>query len=580
MEIMILPLIGIAGLYMIKKQKKLEAYENLPNTNVPDVNYPTNKESETTSSLSEQNKYDGGAAYTDKYFNGKITKTNEGKDEGKYVSLTGQPVDMSYFRHNNMAPFFGSKSHGNTTIENSLDSQLDHRIGTGSQHISKKEQSPLFSPGQNNDWTNGMPSTTDFVQSRVNPSIKMTNIKPFEPIQVGPGLGIGANENVSKSGLNNGMMAREQWIDKNVDDLRVANKQKASGLGLYGFEGPAKSSVTQRGDIGVVENNRVNKTFEMGRDRLLTTGGIEKGHKLRPIQVERVVNRADTSIDYVGAAGVSNSAQHMEGMQFRPSTNIELGALPVLPAYAAGKGGAYDGDYGKKSSIVYNNNRSSGNDSQNYYGAIGGTFGSIFAPILDILRPSRRENTIGSMRPYQNAKTPVSNSYIYNSNDRPDTTNRELTENSKNHLNFTSSKIGGYQNTNVVMPQTIKETLSDNDYVGNAQSAYSKPRTYDAEYAQQCNNLKSNVINGRLVPGNMKMMNSNINMTTSQAKEDMMKNMRPSNITMSSQTPNYNQMGIVQGNSLTLENNLERINGSVLNQLNDNPYNINMLSGI
>jgi hypothetical protein len=265
-----------------------------------------------------------------------------------------------------------------------------------------------------------------------------------EAIQVGPGLGMGADENVSKNGLNNGMMAREKWMDKSVDDLRAANKQKASGLGLYGYEGPAKSSITQRGDIGIVENNRVNKTFEMGQDRLLTTGGIEKGHKLRPLQVERNVNRAETSSDYVGAAGASNSAQHMEGTLYRPSTNIELGALPILPAYAAGKSGAYDGDYGKKTSTVYNNNRSTCNDSQSYYGGVGGTFGSIFSPILDILRPSRRENVIGSMRPYQNAKTPVSNSYIYNSNDRPSTTNRELTENSKSHMNMTASKIGGY----------------------------------------------------------------------------------------------------------------------------------------
>ena len=39
-------------------------------------------------------------------------------------------------------------------------------------------------------------------------------------------------------GYNNGMMAREKWMDKQVDDLRVANKQKASGIGLLGYEGP------------------------------------------------------------------------------------------------------------------------------------------------------------------------------------------------------------------------------------------------------------------------------------------------------------------------------------------------------
>ena len=275
---MILPLIGIAGLYMIKKQdeKKKESFENLPNTNVPDMNYPSSKLSETTSQLSTQNKYKDSSTYTDKYFNQSMIDTSSSK-EGEFMSLTGQPVDMSYFRHNNMAPFFGSKSHANNDA-NATESQLDHQNGSGSQYISKKEQSPMFSPGNNNDWTHGMPSTTDFIQSRVNPSSKMTGIKPFEPIQVGPGLGIGANVKAGSDGLNNGMMARDLWMDKSVDDLRVANKQKASGLGMLGYEGPAKSYITERGDIGIVEKNRVTRTFEMGQDRLLTTTGAEKGH--------------------------------------------------------------------------------------------------------------------------------------------------------------------------------------------------------------------------------------------------------------------------------------------------------------
>jgi hypothetical protein len=51
----------------------------------------------------------------------------------------------------------------------------------------------------------------------------------------------------------------------------------------------------------------------------------------------------------------------MEGTQYRQSNNIQLGALPILPAYAAGKNGAYDADYGTQSSTVYNNNRTSNN---------------------------------------------------------------------------------------------------------------------------------------------------------------------------------------------------------------------------
>jgi Family of unknown function (DUF5899)/Toprim domain len=570
--------IGIAGLYMIKKQdeQKKESFENLPNTNIPDVNYPTNQESDTTSLLSTQNKYKDSSTYTDKYFKPSNIVSSS---VDKYKSLTGQTVDMSYFRHNNMAPFFGSKSHSNNS-PNETESQLDHQNGSGSQHISKKEQSPMFSPGQNIDWTHGMPSSTDFIQSRVNPSNKLTGIKPFEQIQVGPGLGLGSNIKVSNDGLNNGMIARDKWIDKNVDELRAKNKQKASGLGMLGYEGPAKSYETERGNIGIVENNRVNKTFEMGQDRLLTTTGLEKGHTLRPIQVERNVNRPAT--DYVGAAGHTNTSHQTEGMsEYRQSRNIQLGSLPLLPAYAAGKRGAYDADYGSNSTISYNNNRTISNETQSYYGALGGTFGSLFSPILDVLKPSRRENTIRSLRPYQNAKTPVSSSYVYNPHDKPETTNREMTENSKYHMNINGSRSGGHQTTNVNMLQTIKETTNNNDFVGNAQSAYLKPRTYDAEYSQESNNLKSSVINGRLVQGNMKLMNSNINMI-SKDRETTMLNVRPSDRKLSTQIPDINSMGIVQGN--TFGSNLvvqtDRTDGSVLKQLHDNPFNQNILSGL
>ena len=118
----------------------------------------------------------------------------------------------------------------------------------------------------------------------------------------------------------------------------------------------------------------------------------------------------------------------------------------------------------------------------------------------------------------------------------------------------------GNQTASVVVPQTVKEGISNNEYIGNAQSAHSKPRTYDAEYSQVSNNLKSSVINGRLVQGNMKLMNSTVNMTT-KAKETTMLNVRPVDRKLSSQIPDINSMGIVQGNTfgLNYENNTERI---------------------
>jgi hypothetical protein len=76
-------------------------------------------------------------------------------------------------------------------------------------------------------------------------------------------------------------------------------------------------------------------------------------------------------------------------------------------------------------------------------------------------------------------------------------------------------------------------------------------------------------------------MNSNINMT-SKDKETSMLNNRPVDRKLSTQTPDINSMGIVQENSFgsNLVVQTDRTNGSVLKQLHDNPYNLNILSGL
>ena len=49
-----------------------------------------------------------------------------------------ESVDSNYFQHNNMVPFFGSKSHSNNN-SNSNEATLDNYTGAGSQYNTKKE---------------------------------------------------------------------------------------------------------------------------------------------------------------------------------------------------------------------------------------------------------------------------------------------------------------------------------------------------------------------------------------------------------------------------------------------------------
>ena len=85
------------------------------------------------------------------------------------------------------------KIKGATVSANVEESVLDNMQGQGSQMIRKQAQAPLFKPQANLQYANGAPNASDFLQSRVNPSMRMANVKPWEELQVAPGLNKGYN---------------------------------------------------------------------------------------------------------------------------------------------------------------------------------------------------------------------------------------------------------------------------------------------------------------------------------------------------------------------------------------------------
>ena len=121
------------------------------------------------------------------------------------------------------------------------------------------------------------------------------------------------------------------------------------------------------------------------------------------------------------------------------------------------------------------------------------SLGAAIAPLLDALRPSRKENVIGSLRPYQNAGTTVPNSYIFNPADRPGTTIRETTENSKNHLNVNANQNGGaYQVTDHQAVYTTRNETGDFYYTGGvaATDGHRELKSYESIKNQRNNDIK------------------------------------------------------------------------------------------
>jgi hypothetical protein len=564
-------------------EESFTSRNDLPNTNIPNRNFPEEypirtSEVDQTSALSTVNQFDnGGNVYTDKYFDANMAskKSTNDNEPASYYSLTGEKVSGSHFEHNNMVPFFGAKMTTSDANDKSYEGILDNYSGAGSQTITKKEQAPMFSPDENQDWAHGAPNMNDFYQSRVNNSMRMANTKPFEEERVAPGLGLGYT-NEGAHGFNSGMMMRETWQPKGVDNLRVDTKPKSSGHVLLGHEGPAYSNIQQIGtseQMGVMEKNRPDTAFEMGQDRLFTTTGASKGQTLHSIPIDRYVSRPETTTSYSGAAGSQNPATYAPG-EYMPSHNIELGALPFAGANANGRNPATESDYGIKSKKAYPNNRTS-NKQDSYFGSISGSLGAAVAPLLDVLRPSRKENVVGNLRPYQNPGSSVPNSYIFNPADRTSTTIRETTENSKNHLNVNANQSGGAYKVTQQQAYDTKRQDTTVQYTGNAGAGDGTRQmtSYEAGYNQRNNDIKASTIDGYMVKGNMNIMNGNINMRE-KTRDESLKNTRSISGNMPYRSPDVSNMGRLAGtdNSLKSTINMERNTPDIMSTLKQNPY--------
>jgi hypothetical protein len=613
MEVAI-PLVALGSLYFLSnsKQQQQKTTENfsggnlsasspspfsiggaLPNIDMPNKNYPSeypieNPLRDETSSLSKNNKYNG-ATFTDKFFNPSVDPSLLGKNgvppgaagEGaKYQSMTGQDVDATYFQHNNMVPFFGSKQRTRHDANNRNESILDNYNGTGSQIIRKSEQAPLFSPQTNLQHAYGAPNQSDFIQSRMNVSAKMSNVKPFADEKVGPGIGLGYGTE-GQGGYNSGMMARDMWREKTVDELRVANKPKAGGLNALGYEGPANLFVKSAGSnerVGRFEKNRPDTYFDVTPDRYLTTTGIEKGHTLIPLPIAKDQSRPDVSVEYAGGAGVSNMQKEYVTGEYRDPHTQQLGPVPLPIADRTGRGAATTNDYSVMGVRAYNNNRSVNNNQKpTYYGGAGSGFiTEAFAPLLDLVRPSRKENTIGTLRPYQNAKTAVPSPYVYNPRDRPLPTIKETTVNSKFHLNVNMEPKGAYESTpQQVVPQQRDTTSVYYAGGSDAPSYAANPRSRDAELNQRNNEIKESTLRGYAPGGNTDMFNATLNQRTDANMEQMITNRRDLAPAMPV-NPDYFQ-GYMSSERINREVydsqiSINRNNGDVLKQLKENPY--------
>ena len=597
MEIAI-PLLALGGMYIISnqsnencskkgiRQQNPENFTNmgaksnyLPNTNIPPQNFPVSNINQLVDTVQE---YQNPNAATDKYFNQNLYEKKVrnhipvGQNPQDIYSLNGNYLNSDQFKHNNMVPFNGGKVKGRTYDMNITESVLDNMIGSGSQVIKKIEQAPLFKPEDNMQWAYGAPNNSDFYQSRVNPAMKNNNVKPFDSIMVGPGLDQGYGINGS-NGYNSGMEARDKWLPKTVDELRVDTNPKLE-YELINHEGPAISfikNVSGTEVLGRVEKQRPDTFFINTQDRWLTTTGAEKGETLRPIQELGVLRRNDIATEYMGPAGAIDVKATTAPENYEPSKRHEVLSGGVNHSRAIGKGSHEDGDRYLNSHTNYENHRSTVKQPETLRSGFSGAIGAVIAPLMDILKPTRKDETINNVRIYGEAGTSaMAKGYVYNSKDTTPTTVKETTLYAPS-FNINNQKESMYVNNYTNPDLTQRDTTSCEYFTaaGGSATGYGD-MSYDAAYRQHNNDIKSQTIGNRPNQGGTQIFNQQMHLSTIKSDSDRLDGRtNPAYSRLSGLPPSAQTYGAIRAPQYYDECQMcDRIQPDILSSLKNNPY--------
>jgi len=591
-----LPILALGGLYVVANQNKSTRPKNmlvenfqtaganrnaLPNTNIPPQNYPVTNMNQLLDNVAE---YQNPNSATDKYFNQNYfeKKENDGIRVGNtpqdVYSMSGNYLNSKEFKHNNMVPFYGGKIKGYTYDMNIAETVLDNMAGTGSQVIKKIEQAPLFKPEDNMNWAFGAPNNSDFYQSRVNPGMKNNNVKPFAPVYVGPGLNQGFSA-AGTGGFNSGMEARDLWMDKTVDQLRVVTNPKMEYT-LDNHEGPAESHVKNVGIIGRVEKQTPDTFFINTQDRWLTTTGGEKGQMLRSVQEMGVIRRPDCEVAYPGPAGPAEKVAGYVPTAFEDSKRHELPARNINHSAAVGHG-PVEGLDSLKSYSNYSNHRSTIKQCDTIRSGFGGAIGAVIAPLMDVLRPSRKEEVVSNLRIYGDAGRSVESGYVLNPNDITPKTIKETTIYTPNSF-INNQKEGIYVNNYTPMDLTQRDTTScpTMGFVGGASTGYGD-MNYENMYRQTNNDIKSQTIYNRPNPGGMETFNNQYNVTISKHASDCVNGRFTAPSSIIKVPPGKDTYGKINVPQYYNENmGCDRINPDLLNAFRSNPYTHSLTTSV
>jgi hypothetical protein len=298
------------------------------------------------------------------------------------------PGELDYFRKTQLVPYFSAKSYGGSGDAKRRDGNIQGRLElfTGADELkpSKKEVTPLFAPIKNSGNVFGTPVMTEYEMDRYYVSGRRDGEKPFQPVQVSPGLDIDY--------MQTGSGALQPSYDyrplpKTIDELRLANKQQVS------YTAPVvqgqKGSV--RGVHAAVNKNRPYRIAANKQSDLQRSSFITSAPKTRENYSLGKTLREDTHVSYVGGAAAvtnlgDNGSYNLRG-KVNPTTRIKLAGYDPGPAGQTGAGGIR-----REQHQLYDNQRMGTEHTQFLGGGHQTSMGTAYNP-NDIPDPTIRAMT-------------------------------------------------------------------------------------------------------------------------------------------------------------------------------------------
>jgi len=319
------------------------------------------------------------------------------------------------------------------------------------------------------------------------------------------------------------------------------------------------------------------------QERWLTTTGAQTKGELIPEYIIKPSLRNEVSVEQQGTPNSVIKTASYVPKQYDGAKKIQLEGFDVKPATATGYAPSHeDKDNHHKSHRNVENKRSKNSQPIQFGSGFSSAIGAVFAPVMDVLKPSRKEEYACNMRVYGNGVINKSNGpYTVLEEDVLAPTIKETTIYSSHGFVGCQKDNSAYAITEQRAIENQRTTTGNKQQMGPAGSKYGNGNTM-YESVMVTNDVKDYMTSAssRTNMGNMSLFNSQMNVSYSNPMEECINNrewIKTGTVSSGGAGPSrqtYGQQCVVNPYqySMPIENVDNRLNPELLSAFKANPY--------